>query len=42
VIFAGGLYFIFSDHISVAWLMKAEETESALENTEHSSGEESR
>ena len=38
VIFAGGFYFIFSDHISVASLMKAEETESAVENTERPSG----
>ena len=33
-----GFYFIFSDHISVTSLMKAEETESALEHTEGPSG----
>ena len=39
VIFAGGFYFIFSDHISMASLMKAEETEeSVLENTKDPSG----
>ncbi len=43
VIFAGGFYFIFSDHISVKSLMTAEEeAESALENAEHSPGGESR
>ena len=42
VIFVGGFYFIFNDHISVASLMKAEETELILKNTEHSSGKRSR
>ena len=42
VIFAGGFYFIFSDHISMASLMKAEETESVLENTKGPSGGTSR
>ena len=42
VIFAGGFYFIFSDHISVASLMKAEETESTVENTKRPSGGASR
>ena len=37
VVFAGGLYFIFSDQMSVQSLMKAEE---ALENVKHPSGEE--
>ena len=37
VIFAGGFYFILSDHMSVSSLMKAEEeAESALEQAEHS------
>jgi len=39
VVFAGGFYFIFSDHMSVQSLIKAEE---ALENEEHPSGRESR
>tara|TARA_Y100000588_G_C14222438_1_gene911625 strand:- start:170 stop:1231 length:1062 start_codon:yes stop_codon:yes gene_type:complete len=39
VVFAGGLYFIFSDQMSVQSLMKAEE---ALENAERTSGGESR
>ncbi len=39
VVFGGGLYFIFSDHMSVQSLMKAEE---ALDKAEHPSGRESR
>ena len=39
VVFAGGLYFIFSDQMSVQSLMKAEEV---LENAEHPSGGENR
>ena len=42
VIVVGGFYFIFSDHISMASLMKAEETESVLENTKDPSGGTSR
>jgi len=37
VVFAGGFYFILSDHMSVKSLMNAEEeAETALENAEHS------
>ena len=36
VIFAGGFYFILSDHMSVSSLMKAEEAEEELEKTKHS------
>ena len=39
VVFAGGLYFIISDQMSLQSLMKAEE---ALENVEHPSGGENR
>ena len=39
VVFAGGLYFIISDQMSLQSLMKVEE---ALENTEHTSREENR
>ena len=39
VVFAGGLYFIFSDQMSVQSLIKAEKT---LENVEHNSSGENR
>jgi glycosyltransferase 2 family protein len=43
VVFAGGFYFILSDHMSVKSLMNAEEeAESALEKAEHSPEEQNR
>jgi glycosyltransferase 2 family protein len=43
VVFAGGFYFILSDHMSVKSLMNAEEeAESALENAEHPPEEQNR
>jgi glycosyltransferase 2 family protein len=43
VVFAGGFYFILSDHMSVKSLMNAEEeAESTLENAEHSPEDQNR